>query len=72
MVFLVMMVIKGMSYALLNPTKEILYQVLSQQTVTVVAGWLHYHHYHHHNAAVQFLLRHDVITTSCSCVLIVY
>lgn len=28
-VFVVMMVIKGMSYALLNPTKEILYQVRS-------------------------------------------
>lgn len=28
MVFSVMMVIKGMSYALNNPTKEILYQVL--------------------------------------------
>jgi hypothetical protein len=27
MVFSVMMVIKGMSYALNNPTKEILYQV---------------------------------------------
>lgn len=27
MVFFVMMVIKGMSYALNNPTKEILYQV---------------------------------------------
>ncbi len=27
MVFAVMMVIKGMSYALNNPTKEILYQV---------------------------------------------
>lgn len=29
MVFSVMMVIKGMSYALNNPTKEILYQVMS-------------------------------------------
>lgn len=29
MVFSVMMVIKGMSYALNNPTKEILYQVIS-------------------------------------------
>jgi hypothetical protein len=29
MVFSVMMVIKGMSYALNNPTKEILYQVIT-------------------------------------------
>jgi hypothetical protein len=31
MVFSVMMVIKGMSYALNNPTKEILYQVISMR-----------------------------------------
>jgi hypothetical protein len=37
-VFLVMMVIKGMSYALLNPTKEILYQVR-----TALSRWLSFH-----------------------------
>jgi hypothetical protein len=34
-VFLVMMVIKGMSYALLNPTKEILYQVCTLSWITL-------------------------------------
>ena len=39
MVFSVMMVIKGMSYALNNPTKEILYQVY------LILNVLHSHHY---------------------------
>ena len=43
MVFTVMMVIKGMSYALNNPTKEILYQVLQGRKCNSEFQFLSYH-----------------------------
>lgn len=39
-VFLVMMVIKGMSYALNNPTKEILYQMTSTNIKFKCKSWI--------------------------------
>jgi len=39
-VFLVMMVIKGMSYALLNPTKEILYQMTGSNVKFKCKSWI--------------------------------
>lgn len=40
MVFAVMMVVKGMSYALNNPTKEILYQMTSTQIKFKCKSWI--------------------------------
>ena len=40
MVFFVMMVIKGMSYALNNPTKEILYQMTSTNIKFKCKSWI--------------------------------
>mmetsp|Transcript_14564 Transcript_14564/g.24200 ORF Transcript_14564/g.24200 Transcript_14564/m.24200 type:complete len:584 (+) Transcript_14564:132-1883(+) len=39
-VFIVMMVIKGMSYALLNPTKEILYQATASNVKFKCKSWI--------------------------------
>ena len=41
MVFAAMLMLKGFSYSLNNPCKEILYQVSIEQTVT--SSFLHYH-----------------------------
>ena len=40
MVFAVMMIIKGMSYALNNPTKEILYQTTSENIKFKCKSWI--------------------------------
>ncbi len=39
-IFAVMMVVKGMSYALNNPTKEILYQMTSSQIKFKCKSWI--------------------------------